>query len=228
MKLCVDLLRCILIHTVLAFLVTEVLGNGQTSEGNTGTGSGRLVHLTENEGDLGLSIELDNTGFLHFVVQVISFTGPLADTSEHGVTTVGFGNVVLFELLEKMTTPKKFVSFSIDRVWGGGTYDQFLNEDSFSDTGTSEETNLSTTSVRSEEVDDLDTSDKDLSGGGLFDVLWGFSVDWGLLGVLDGPSLINGVTSDVHDTAKGARADGNHNGGTSVGNSSTTDETLGT
>lgn len=33
---------------ILAFLVTEVLGNGQTSKSNSGTGSRGLVHLTED------------------------------------------------------------------------------------------------------------------------------------------------------------------------------------
>lgn len=50
-------------------------------------------------------------------------------TTEDGDTTVGLGDVV----------------------------DKLLNEHGLSNTGTTEETNLSTTSVRSEEVDDLDT-----------------------------------------------------------------------
>lgn len=84
--------------TILAFLVTEVLGDSDTSQGNTGTGSWGLVHLTEHQGDLGLAIELNDTGLLHFVVQIVTLTGTLADTSEHGVTTVGLGNVVLYPI----------------------------------------------------------------------------------------------------------------------------------
>ena len=41
---------------------------------------------------------------------------------------------------------------------------QLLNQDSLSDTSTTEETNLSTTSVGGKEIDDLDTGFKDLSG----------------------------------------------------------------
>lgn len=99
---------------------------------------------------------------------------------------------------------------------GCSSYNQLLNEHSLSDTGTSEETNLSTTSVGGQQVDDLDTSDEDLSGGGLLDELWGVGVDRSELVGLDGTTLVNGVTSDVHDTAEGGRADGNGDGSTAV------------
>ena len=57
-----------------------LLGDSQTSKGDTGTGSRRLVHLTEDQGDLGLAIELDDTSLLHFVVQIVTLTGTLTDT----------------------------------------------------------------------------------------------------------------------------------------------------
>jgi hypothetical protein len=65
---------------ILAFLVTEVLGNGETGKSNTGTGTRGLVHLSEDESDLGVAIELDDLGLYHLVVQVIPFTSTLADT----------------------------------------------------------------------------------------------------------------------------------------------------
>ena len=37
---------------VLSLVVTEVFGDGQTSEGDTGTGTRGLVHLSENESSL--------------------------------------------------------------------------------------------------------------------------------------------------------------------------------
>jgi hypothetical protein len=64
------------------------------------------------------------------VVQIVTLTGTLADTGEDGVTTVGLGDVV----------------------------DELLDEHGLADTGTAEETNLSTTGVGGEEIDDLDTS----------------------------------------------------------------------
>jgi hypothetical protein len=81
--------------TILAFLVTEVLGDGQTGQSNTGTGPWRLVHLAEHQGDLGLAIKLDDGRLLHFVVQIVALTRTLSNTSEDGETTVSLGDVVL-------------------------------------------------------------------------------------------------------------------------------------
>jgi len=69
----------------------------ETGQSNTGTGPGRLVHLTENQCDLGLAVKVDNLGLLHFVVQVVTLTCALSDTSEDRVTTVSLGNIVLSE-----------------------------------------------------------------------------------------------------------------------------------
>jgi hypothetical protein len=89
----------------LTLVVAEVLSNSQTSQGNTGTSSWRLVHLTEHKGNLRLAVELDNLGLLHLVVQVISLTRSLSDTGEHGVTTVCFGNVVLRLSVSRLSLP---------------------------------------------------------------------------------------------------------------------------
>ena len=76
------------------------------------------------------------------------------------------------------------------------TYDELLNEHSLSDTGTSEETNLSTTSVGGKKIDDLDTGGENLSRGGLFDELRRVGVDRSVLGGLDGTTLVDGLTGD--------------------------------
>jgi hypothetical protein len=70
------------------------------------------VHLSEDQSHLRLALELDDLGLLHLVVQIVTLTSTLSDTSEDGITTVGLGDVV----------------------------DQLLNEDSLADTGTSEQT----------------------------------------------------------------------------------------
>ena len=71
------------------------LRNSQTGKGDTGTGTRGLVHLTEDKGDLGLALEVDDTSLLHLVVQIVTLTSTLADTAEHGVTTVSLSDVVL-------------------------------------------------------------------------------------------------------------------------------------
>lgn len=113
-------------------------------------------------------------------------------------------------------------------VVAGSPHNQLLNEDSLADTGTTEETNLSTTSVGGEQVDDLDTGNENLGRGGLLTEERGFGVDRGELVGLDGTTLVDGVTSDVDDTAKGGRADGNLDGSAGVDGGGTTDETLST
>lgn len=71
------------------------LSNGKTSKGDTGTGTRGLVHLTEDKGDLGVTVKLNDGSLLHLVVQIVTLTGTLTDTSEDRETTVGLGDVVL-------------------------------------------------------------------------------------------------------------------------------------
>jgi hypothetical protein len=187
----------------LALLVTEVLGNlflgvsfhcrgvlelfrfrggathGKTGQGDTGTGSRRLVHLTEHQCDLGIAVELNDRGLLHFVVQIVTLTGTLTDSSEDRVTTVSLGDVV----------------------------DQLLDKHGLADTRTTEETDLSTTSVGGEQVDDLDTGNQNLSSCRLVDELGSLGVNRPCLVALDGSPLVDGLTNDVQNTAKGASAD---------------------
>jgi hypothetical protein len=87
---------------IVVFLVPgwqNLLSDGKTSKGDTGTGSRGLVHLTEDKGDLGLALEVDDTSLLHFVVKIVTLTSTLADTAEHGVTTVSLSDVVLNGML---------------------------------------------------------------------------------------------------------------------------------
>lgn len=70
------------------------------------------VHLSEDQSHLGLAIEVDDLRLLHLMVQIVTLTSTLSDTSEDGITTVGLGDVV----------------------------DELLNEDSLADTSTSEQT----------------------------------------------------------------------------------------
>ncbi len=54
----------------------------------THSGSRRLIHLSENHGGL-----VYNPGFLHFIIKVISFSGPLTYAGEYGVSAVLCGDV---------------------------------------------------------------------------------------------------------------------------------------
>jgi hypothetical protein len=156
------------------------------------------------------------------VVQIVTLTGTLTDTAEHGVTTVGLGDVVLLKV-ELVSVKRLFLILRQVK-----SYNQLLNEHSLTDTGTTEQTNLTTTGVGGEEVDNLDTGDENLSLGGLVDERRGLGVDGSELGGLDGTTLVNGVTSDVDDTTEGSGTDGDGDGSTSVVGRDTTGETLGT
>ena len=45
---------------VLAFLITEVFGNSKASESDTSASPGGLVHLTEDQGDFGVTVQLND------------------------------------------------------------------------------------------------------------------------------------------------------------------------
>jgi peptide chain release factor 1 len=65
---------------ILAFLVTEVLGDSETSKSHTCTCTRGLVHLTEDKGYLGVTLEVDNTSLDHFMVQIVTLTSTFANT----------------------------------------------------------------------------------------------------------------------------------------------------
>ncbi len=88
------------------------------------------------------------------MVQIVTLTSSLTDTGEDGVTTVSLGDVV----------------------------DKLLNQHGLSDTSTTEQSDLSTTSVRSEEIDNLDTGLENLGGGRLVNERWSLGVDGSLPG----------------------------------------------
>ena len=150
------------------------------------------------------------------MVQIVTLTSSLANTSEDGETTVSLGDIVLADVSIAQTSSQEI------------PYNQLLNEHSLAYASTFEKTNLSTTCVRCQKVDNLDTGDKDLSAGRLLGELWGVGMDRKELGGLDGTTLVDGVTSNVHDTSKGAVADGDLDGSAGVGGSCTSNETLGT
>jgi hypothetical protein len=51
-------------------------------QSNTSTSPRRLIHLTKHQGDLRFAIKLDDASLLHLVVQIVTFTSTLADTSK--------------------------------------------------------------------------------------------------------------------------------------------------
>ena len=110
----------------------------------------------------------------------------------------------------------------------GDVVDELLNEDSLADTGTAEETNLASTGVRGEQVDDLDTGLEDLGRGRLVDVRGRVGVDREGLDGLDRATLVDRLADNVDDAAEATRSDGDLDGRARVDDVLSTDETLGT
>src|ERR1700733_11757791 len=108
------------------------------------------------------------------------------------------------------------------------TYDQLLDKHGLSDTGATEQANLTATSIRCKKIHDFDTSDEHFGRGGLVDEFWSICVDWKFLGTFDRTSLIDRIACDIHDTTKSTGSNGNHDWGASVGCRVATDKALGT
>ena len=102
------------------------------------------------------------------------------------------------------------------------------DEYGFSDTCTTEQTNLSTSGVRSQQIYDLDTSLQDLSGCGLLYEGRRLGVDWHAGLCVEGSTLVNGLSDDVDDSSQALWTDRNHDGVASSGDLGASDETLST
>ena len=74
----------------------------------------------------------------------------------------------------------------------------------------------------------LDTGDQDFSSCRLVNEWWSLRVDGCHLGGLDGATLIDRVTGDIHNASQSARPNRNLDRSASIVNFPTTDETLGT
>jgi hypothetical protein len=76
----------------------------------------------------------------------------------------------------------------------GNVVDQLHDKHSLSDSGSSEETNLTSTSVGVKKINNLDTGHKDLSLGLLLGESGGVSMNGKMLSGVDGTTLINGIS----------------------------------
>ncbi len=186
---------------VLVLFVAEILGHREGREGHAHTGTRGFVHLAVNEGDLRLGevVLLDDAGFGHFVVKVITFAGALTDAGEHGVTTVGLGDVV----------------------------DEFHDHDGLAHAGATEGADLAALGEGGDQVDDLDAGLEDVGLGVLVGERGGRTMDRVTFGEVDRAFAVHGVAGDVEDAAKDAFADGHRDRGAGVNDGHAADEALG-
>ena len=144
---------------------------------------------------------LENAGLLHLLDEVISLTGTLTNTCEYRHTIVVLGYTV----------------------------DHLLNQNCLTNTGSTEETNLSTLHIRGEKVNDLDAGLEHLSLGlELVEGWWG-AVDWPALLDLELVTrlTVEHITNDVEHLALGDIADWHRNRCSRVVNNAAADQTIG-
>ena len=194
---------------ILSLLVTEVLGDGESGKGDTCAGSWGLVHLSVHEGGLGLSsdglsllVDDDDASLNHFVVEIVTLTGALSDTGKDRVSSVVHGDVV----------------------------DELHDNDGLSNSGSSEESDLSSLGIGGKKVDDLDAGGKDLLGLTLLDEGGGGPMEGSeellSLGV-DGSLLVDGLSDDIKDASKGLGSDRDLNGGSGIDGLLSADKSFG-
>jgi peptide chain release factor 1 len=181
---------------VLLLNVTEVLSHRQSRESNAKTRSRWLVHLAEHECGL-----VDNARLGHFVDQVVTLTGTLTDTGEHGNTVVVVGHAV----------------------------DHFLDQNGLANTCTTEQTDLSTLHIRGQEVDRLDTGLEHLSLGLKLVECWWLTVDWPTLGNLERLAFleVQWCTGHVEDVSLGDVTYWDRDRYAGVGDNRTANQTIG-
>ena len=117
---------------ILALLVAEVLSHRQARKRNTHTGTGRLVHLTEDHRGLVDDMRFVAVGigvfrFRHFQPKVVAFAGSLTDTGE-------YRNAAVF---------------------GRNVADKLLHGDRFADTCAAKEADLAALEERAKQIDNL-------------------------------------------------------------------------
>jgi len=115
---------------ILSLVVSEVLSDGQAGQADSSSGTRGLVHLAVDQRSLGTrAIGDDHLRVDHLVVQIISLSGSLSDSGEDGVPSVLLGDVV----------------------------NQLHDEHSLADSGSSEKSNFTSSSVRSKKINNLNT-----------------------------------------------------------------------
>ena len=155
-------------HVLLA-LVAEVLRHGQARQCHAHAGSRRLVHLAVDQRGLG-----EHAALLHFIVEVVSLAGSLANAGEHGKSAVLLGDVV----------------------------DQLHDQYSLANARTAEQADLAALGVGRDQVDDLDARLQDLRGALLLVVGGCGAMDGPLGRAIRGRKAVDGVAQQVEHAAQ--------------------------
>src|SRR5699024_2856090 len=143
---------------------------------------------------------LQHVGFIHFDPQVVTLTGTFTDTGEYRSTAEVPGN----------------------------TGNHFLDENGFTNTGTTEQTDLPTLNVRSEQVNHLNTGLQHFGGAFKVGEVWRFAVNRpAFFDVELGNVNVEGVAQGVKDVTFDDVADGHRDWRAGVEHFLTSNKTVG-
>lgn len=184
--------------------IAEIFGHSHGGESDAESGSGGLIHLSEDHGgfvddSLGGTVNVGEGGFLHFSPEVVSFAGALADSGEHGDTG----------------------------CFNGDVPDEFLDENGFAETSTTEETDFSTFVKGDEEVNNFESGLEEFDFNVLLAEFGRCSVDGVGWSTGDLFASVNGLTEEVENASEALFADGDLDGLTSILSTHSTDESVG-
>ncbi|ABA50504.1 hypothetical protein BURPS1710b_0178 [Burkholderia pseudomallei 1710b] len=158
--------------------VTEVLGHREARQRHAQTVARRLVHLAVHQRDL-----VENVRVLHFVVEVVPFTGTLAHAREHGVTAVLLRDVV----------------------------DELHHVDGLAHARAAEQADLAALCERADQIDDLDARFEQFGRRRQLVERRRLLVDRALVFALDRSRFVDRAAEHVHDAAEGRLADRHRN-----------------
>ena len=133
------------------------------------------------------------------MVQIVPFTGPLTNTSEHRHTRVHFRDVV----------------------------DQFHDQNCFTNTSTAEQANFAALRVWRQQVHNFNTSDQDFRFSRLIRKFWRRLVNRATRLRFHGAFFVNWFANNVQDTTQRFFTHWNHDRSACVGYGSTANQTLG-
>ena len=124
------------------------------------------------------------------MVKIVALAGALTDASEHGETTVGFGDIV----------------------------DQFENDDGLANARATEGSGFTALDEGGDEIDDLDAGLEDRGFGVLIGERGSGTVNGIFLLVRDGAAAIHGRTGDIKNATEDAVADRHGDRGAGIDN----------
>ena len=163
---------------VLILDIAEILCHCQSGKSDSHSGSRRLIHLTIDQNGF-----VENPGFLHFAVQIITLTGTFSDARKNRNTVMIIRDVI----------------------------DQLFDQDCFADAGATEQTDLAALGIRADQVNDLDAGFKNFRRRHLLLKGRRGAVDAPVLRGIGCGLIVNRISQQVKHTADAAFADRNRN-----------------